>query len=108
MILQVEHEAYPGPGVIINSDFLNGLGAPEKSVLETIKILEDKKLGKKQVFRLKDWGVSNRDIGAAQSQLHDENDNAYPIPKSKLPVVLPENIDINVKGNNLIIKKLKK
>ena len=100
---KVEKEAYPGPGVIINSDFLNGLEAPEKSVLETIKILEDKKLGKKQInFRLKDWGVSRqRYWGCPIPIAYDENDNAYPIPKSKLPVELPENIDINVKGNPL-------
>ena len=100
---KVEKEAYPGPGVIINSDFLNGLEAPEKSVLETIKILEDKKLGKKQInFRLKDWGVSRqRYWGCPIPIAYDENDNAYPIPKSKLPVELPENVDINVKGNPL-------
>ena len=100
---KVENEAYPGPGVIINSDFLNGLSAPEKSVLETIKILEDKKLGKKQInFRLKDWGVSRqRYWGCPIPIAYDENDNAYPIPKSKLPVKLPENIDINFKGNPL-------
>ena len=100
---KVEKEAYPGPGVMINSDFLNGLEAPEKSVLETIKILEDKKLGKKQInFRLKDWGVSRqRYWGCPIPIAYDENNNAYPIPKSKLPVELPENIDINVKGNPL-------
>ena len=100
---KVVHEAYPGPGVIINSDFLNGLTAPEKSVLETIKILEDKKLGKKQInFRLKDWGVSRqRYWGCPIPIAYDENDNPYPIPKSELPVKLPENIDINVKGNPL-------
>ncbi len=100
---KVKNEAYPGPGVIINSDFLNGLSAPEKSVLETIKILEDKKLGKKQInFRLKDWGVSRqRYWGCPIPIAYDENDKAYPIPKSKLPVKLPENIDINFKGNPL-------
>ena len=100
---KVENEAYPGPGVLINSDFLNGLSVPEKSVLETIKILEDKKLGKKQInFRLKDWGVSRqRYWGCPIPIAYDENDNAYPIPKSELPVKLPENIDINVKGNPL-------
>ena len=36
-------EAYTGPGVLINSNFLNGLEAPDKSILETIKILEEKK-----------------------------------------------------------------
>ena len=39
---KVSKEAYPGPGKIINSNFLNGLDAPKDSVLETIKILEKK------------------------------------------------------------------
>ena len=100
---KVNQEAYPGPGVLINSDFLNGLEAPDKSVVETIKILEKKKLGKKQInFRLKDWGVSRqRYWGCPIPIVYDENDNAHPIPKSMLPVELPENIDINVKGNPL-------
>ena len=100
---KIDQEAYPGPGIIINSDFLDGLEAPEKSVIETIKILEDKKLGKKQInFRLKDWGVSRqRYWGCPIPIAYDENNNTYPIPKSKLPVELPENIDINVKGNPL-------
>ena len=100
---KVEKEAYSGAGVIINSEFLNGFEAPENSVLETIKILEEKKLGKKQInFRLKDWGVSRqRYWGCPIPVAYDENGKAYPIPKSMLPVKLPENINLNVKGNPL-------
>ena len=100
---KVDQEAYPGPGILINSDFLNGLEAPENSIVETIKILEKKKLGKKQInFRLKDWGVSRqRYWGCPIPIAYDENNNAHPIPKTNLPVELPENIDINVKGNPL-------
>ena len=43
---RVENEAYSGPGTIINSKFLNGLKAPDESILEMIKVLEKKKLGK--------------------------------------------------------------
>ena len=46
----VNDEAYPGPGVLINSDFLNGFEAPNNSVIETIKILEQKKLGKNKLI----------------------------------------------------------
>ncbi|WP_440921111.1 leucine--tRNA ligase [Candidatus Pelagibacter sp.] len=100
---KVLDEAYPGPGVLINSDFLNGLRAPENSILETIKILEEKKIGKKQInFRLKDWGVSRqRYWGCPIPIAYDENGKVYPIPKSMLPVELPENINLNVKGNPL-------
>ncbi len=99
----VKNEAYAGQGVIINSKFLNGLKAPESSVLETIKILEDKKLGKKQInFRLKDWGVSRqRYWGCPIPILYDENGNIHPVPTEMLPVKLPENINLNVKGNPL-------
>ena len=104
---QVKDEAYPGPGILINSDFLNGLEAPENSVIETIKILEEKKLGKKQInFRLKDWGVSRqRYWGCPIPVAYDENGDVHPIPKSMLPVKLPENINLKVKGNPLDSQK---
>ncbi len=104
---EVKTEAYPGPGIIINSDFLNGLEAPENSVIETIKILEEKKLGKKQInYRIKDWGVSRqRYWGCPIPVAYDENGEVHPIPRSMLPVKLPENIDLNVKGNPLDSQK---
>ena len=100
---KVVNEAYSGPGVLINSKFLNGLDVPKKSVLDTIKILEEKKLGKKKInYRLKDWGVSRqRYWGCPIPVAYDKNGNVHPIPKTMLPVELPENIDLNVKGNPL-------
>jgi len=100
---KVLDEAYSGSGILINSDFLNGLRAPENSILETIKILEKKKLGKKQInFRLKDWGVSRqRYWGCPIPIAYDNNGKPHTIPRSMLPVELPENIDLNVKGNPL-------
>ena len=100
---EVKDEAYPGPGILINSDFLNGLEAPENSVIETIKILEEKKLGKKQInYRLKDWGVSRqRYWGCPIPIAYDKDGIAHPIPKSMLPVKLPQNINLKNKGNPL-------
>ena len=100
---QVKNEAYSGEGIIINSDFLNGLDAPNNSVIETIKILEKKKLGKKQInFRLKDWGVSRqRYWGCPIPVAYDEENNVHPMPKSMLPVKLPQDINLKVKGNPL-------
>ena len=37
--------------------------------------------------------------------MYDEKGNAHPVPKSMLPVKLPENIDLNTKGNPLDNKK---
>ena len=99
----VSDQAYPGPGIIINSDFLNGMKAPSDSIIETIKILEEKKIGKKQInFRLKDWGVSRqRYWGCPIPVVYDDKGKSYPIPESMLPVKLPQNINLNVKGNPL-------
>ena len=99
----VGNEAFTEKGVIINSEFLNDLRAPEQSVIETIKILEEKNLGKKKInFRLKDWGVSRqRYWGCPIPVAYDENGKIHVIPDEMLPVKLPQNINLNVKGNPL-------
>ena len=100
---QVENEAYTGPGVIVNSKFLNGLAVPNKSINETIKILEEKNLGKKKTnFRLKDWGISRqRYWGCPIPIAYDENHNVVKIPEKDLPVMLPDEVDLNTNGNPL-------
>ena len=99
----VKNEAYTGSGVMINSEFLNDLKVPNESISKTIDILEKKKIGKKKInFRLKDWGVSRqRYWGCPIPMAYDENEKVISIPKKQLPVKLPENIDINTKGNPL-------
>ena len=99
----VTKEAYTGSGSIINSKFLNNLQVPDESVIETIKILEEKKLGKKKInFRLKDWGISRqRYWGCPIPIIYDENGSYKPIPEKDLPVKLPQNINLNTKGNPL-------
>ncbi len=100
---KVQKEAYTGPGVVINSNFLNGFKVPEESIVKTIKILEKRKLGEKKInFRLKDWGVSRqRYWGCPIPMAYDKDGKAFPIPKKNLPVKLPENINLNCKGNPL-------
>jgi len=99
----VKKEAYTGPGVVINSNFLNGFKVPEESIIKTIEILEKKKLGKKKInFRLKDWGVSRqRYWGCPIPMAYDKQGKVFPIPKKNLPVRLPENINLSYKGNPL-------
>ena len=100
---EVTNEAYPGDGILVNSEFLDGLKAPDQSVIETIKILEKRKIGKEKInFRLKDWGVSRqRYWGCPIPIAYDENGEITPIPKDQLPVKLPKNINLNCKGNPL-------
>jgi leucyl-tRNA synthetase len=99
----VNEDAYLGPGVLINSKFLNNLKVPGESIDAAIKLLEEKNLGKKKInYRLKDWGISRqRYWGCPIPIAYDENNNIIKIPKNELPVRLPENININTSGNPL-------
>ena len=99
----VTNEAYTGPGIIFNSKFLNNLKAPGESITETIKILEEKKIGYKKInFRLKDWGVSRqRYWGCPIPIAYNKNNEIVKIPEKFLPIKLPENIKLNTKGNPL-------
>ena len=65
---EVKNEAYAGPGIIINSDFLNNLKAPDESITYAIDFLENKKIGEKKnklqierlgCFKAKILGMSN-------------------------------------------------
>ena len=95
-------EAYTGNGLIINSDFLNDLdtvAAKEK----IIKELEKLNIGKrKTLFRLKDWGISRqRYWGCPIPMIYLEDGSVVPVDKSELPIILPDDIDLNSKGNPL-------
>ena len=100
---KIKNVAYTGPGLIFNSKFLDELKVPEESILKTIKILEEKKIGSKKInFRLKDWGISRqRYWGCPIPIAYDKDNKAVKIPKEKLPITLPEDINLNTSGNPL-------
>ena len=96
-------KAYTGPGIVFNSKFLDGLKVPEDSIIKSIEHLEKENIGKKKInFRLKDWGVSRqRYWGCPIPIAYDKNNKEIKIPRESLPVLLPNKIDLNVKGNPL-------
>ena len=100
---RVEAEPHTGPGVMINSKFLNGLSAPEQSISETIKFLEKNNLGNKKTnYRLKDWGISRqRYWGCPIPIAYNQNNEVIKIPEKDLPVTLPEIKSLSIKGNPL-------
>ena len=95
-------EAFTENGSIINSDFLNGLNVTAAKD-KIIKMIESKKIGKKKtLFRLKDWGVSRqRYWGCPIPMIYLEDGSIVPVDKDELPIELPEDIDLNSKGNPL-------
>ena len=100
---KIKDEAYTGPGIIFNSKFLDNLKVPEESIPKAIKILEQKQIGEKKInFRLKDWGISRqRYWGCPIPIAYNSKNEIVKVPKDKLPVKLPEKINLNVNGNPL-------
>ena len=99
---KIYNGAYTGEGSIINSDFLNNLTISEAKE-KIVKEIEKKKIGKKKItYRLKDWGVSRqRYWGCPIPMIYLKNGKVIPVDKSELPIRLPDDIDINSKGNPL-------
>ena len=99
---KILNEAYTGGGKIVNSEFLNGLEI-ENAKEKIIKEVELRNYGKKKIlFRLKDWGISRqRYWGCPIPIIYLEDGSVKPVDKSELPVLLPNDIDLNFSGNPL-------
>ena len=100
---EVKNEAFVEDGIMINSSFLDGLKTPGEAIEKSIDYLTKNKLGKKKInFRLKDWGISRqRYWGCPIPIAYDQDGNIVKVPKEKLPIKLPEKINLNTKGNPL-------
>ncbi len=95
-------EAEPGDGVVVNSDFLDGMSV-EEAKAEVIARAEAGAWGKgTTVWRLRDWGVSRqRYWGTPIPFIHCDTCGVVPVPKDQLPVTLPEDVDFETPGNPL-------
>ena len=95
-------EAYTGDGVMINSDFLNGLHI-ESAKLKVIEKLKDKNLAEPSVkYKLRDWGVSRQRYWGTPIPIYYSKDgDTIPVKDNELPVELPKEIDFTKNGNPL-------
>ncbi|QVM84378.1 leucine--tRNA ligase [Novosphingobium decolorationis] len=95
-------EAEAGDGVLVHSDFLNGMSVAEAKA-EVIRRAQDGGWGEgKTVWRLRDWGISRqRYWGTPIPFIHCEVCGVVPVPKKHLPVTLPEDVDFQTPGNPL-------
>ena len=87
---------------LINSDFLDGMTV-DAAKLEIANRFEKLGSGKRTVnFRLRDWGVSRqRYWGCPIPVIHCKSCGIVPVPKSQLPVTLPEDVKFDKPGNPL-------
>ena len=89
----VEKEAFTlkdDTGILVNSDFLNGLTVKE-AIPTMIKWLEEKGIGEEKVnYKLRDWVFSRqRYWGEPIPMVNCPKCGWVPLPESELPLVLP-------------------
>jgi leucyl-tRNA synthetase len=99
---EVGAEAYTGPGTIFNSDGLDGLEV-EPAKARAIARVEAQGQGQgATVYRLRDWGVARqRGWGCPIPVVHCSKCGVVGVPKSQLPVALPDDLDFSKPGNAL-------
>ncbi|PCI40607.1 MAG: leucine--tRNA ligase [Rhodospirillaceae bacterium] len=95
-------EAFSDEGVAVQSEFLNGLGLKEAKAAAIAKLAEQGHGEGTVQYRLRDWGISRqRYWGCPIPIVHCDHCGPVPVPEDQLPVVLPEDVDLNVTGNPL-------
>jgi leucyl-tRNA synthetase len=99
--------AFTDDGVMINSRFLDGLTTTD-AFEQVANRLSSQSLGnapqgeRKVNFRLRDWGISRqRYWGCPIPVIHCEDCGVVPVPKSNLPVRLPDDVTFDKPGNPL-------
>lgn len=93
--------AYTGDGILINSDFLNGLKT-EEAQKKIIHYLSEKKLGRAAVnYRLRDWLVSRqRYWGAPIPIIYCDSCGQVAVEEKDLPVLLPQDVSFKAGGQS--------
>ena len=103
----IETSAYDGDGVLVNSQFLDGLSveAAKEKVARRLEAetLDAAPVGARKVnWRLRDWGVSRqRYWGCPIPIIHCDACGVVPVPTDQLPVRLPEEVSFDRPGNPL-------
>lgn len=98
----IENEAFTDDGIMINSDFMNGMSV-EDAKKAIFKKCAELNIGQKEVnYRLRDWGVSRqRYWGCPIPIIHCDSCGIVPVPAEQLPVELPEDVNFDEPGNPL-------
>lgn len=87
----IEKEAYDSKdGIMVNSDFLNGIVARE-AIGKMNEYLEENGIGKREItYKVRDVIWSRQRYWGEPTPIVYKNDIAYSIDESELPLVLPE------------------
>ncbi len=93
---ELEQEAFVDKGKLINSADFDGLTFDEAFEAIAAALIERGQGRIDTNYRLRDWGVSRqRYWGAPIPMLYGEDGMEIPVPADKLPVLLPEDVEMD-------------
>ncbi|MDR2611828.1 MAG: leucine--tRNA ligase [Deltaproteobacteria bacterium] len=97
----VQREAYPGEGTLMNSGPFDGLEAKSQGIPRIIESLAaEGKAEPRTLYRLRDWCVSRqRYWGPPIPVIYCDKCGAVPVPEKDLPVLLPAIEDFRPDGS---------
>lgn len=98
-------QAYEGEGVLVNSGPFTGM-ASQQAREAIADFLEREGIGKRTVnYRLRDWGISRqRYWGNPIPIIYCDGCKTVPVPYRDLPVILPQDVQITMKGGSPLQK----
>ncbi|MHB1924631.1 MAG: leucine--tRNA ligase [Acidimicrobiales bacterium] len=96
-----EGGAYTGPGISINSQWLDGMEMAEAKAA-AISFLEEKGIGTRKVnYRLRDWLVSRQRFwGCPIPVIYCPDCGMVPVPEDQLPVLAPDDVEFRPTGES--------
>ncbi len=98
----VSDTAYTGDGVMFNSGDFDGLSPAAAREQIIAQFVEQGRGARRVNFRLRDWGISRqRYWGCPIPMIHCPDCGAVPVPRTDLPVTLPEDVSFDAPGNPL-------
>ena len=92
----IDQEAFTEKGLLINSGAYTGLNFDQAFEAIAAELTNQGKGEITTNFRLRDWGVSRqRYWGTPIPMLYDGDNLEIPVPADKLPVLLPEDVEMD-------------
>ena len=87
----ISEAAYTEDGIMVNSEFLNGIDNKKDSIEKMINFLEENGIGRKKTnYKLQDWIFSRQRFwGEPIPLIYCDKCGWVPVPEEDLPVLLP-------------------